>query len=514
MNQPRRPIFSVIHLLLLLALFSLLFVQSEHFADDPGVGWHIATGDYIRAQLSVPRVDPFLHSLEPRSWVADQWLPDLLLSFAFSLGGWGLIHAALTVVFLAPFFLVLYPFAVERTTSPIAAATAILFAFKIAQIHYILRPVVISFLLFSIFLVLLEKLGQALQEDRPLGKSLLLPLFVLFIIWSNSHGSFVLGLIAILLLPLRAVERRGSIRQVAQLFLVAFLGTLLNPYFLGLHTSVFSLGNSDFFMSLHEEWRSPSFRELEGKLSELSVIILIVAHAFYSAGRSGPASLLTPFELALLVLFGHLGLQSVRMLPYFGMVIVVPLTRAISSLGAAAVGRLRHELPGFVTLVTALQQREERGGAPVVSMVAVAAMLMILSVLGFVGPAPSVDRYPYEGITHLTQLKDRTVVVAPPEWGGFITLQGEGRVKPVIDDRNTLLGEDFYRQYLSALRPQGDWCGFARSLGAEYFLLPADSGLTYSMRSDSKVRLLHQDSVSVLFRLKGGKHLCDKGKAP
>lgn len=504
MNQPRRPTLTLIHLLLCLSIYSLLVIQSDNFPGDPGVGWHIATGDYIRSHGSIPRVDPFLQAPESRLWVADQWLPDLFISFLYSWGGWALIHAVLTSIFLVVFFLVLYPLALRCTGAPIASATSVLFAFKIAQIHYILRPVIFSFLFFSLLIVLVERIGRALEERREVDRFLLTPLFGLFVVWANSHGSFVLGFIPLLLLLLRTPPDR--MQEVGKLLLVAFVATLINPYLWNLHLSVLSLGNSDFFMSLHEEWRSPSFRDLEGKLSELAVLIIIITARF-----SRGTTLLSGFEFSLLIVFAHLGLQSVRMLPYLGMVLVVPLTGALATAGTMVMGRLRHLLPGFVTLVTALQGREARGGAPFVSVLIVSLLLLGSTPFRADGPAPHPARFPYEGVKYLSS-QPSPIVLAPPEWGGFITLFGEGRARAVIDDRNTLVGEQFYRGYLNAMRPQGTWCEFARDVGAEYFLLPADSGLTYSMRSDGRVQVLHQDAVSVLFRLRGGKNRCERGK--
>jgi len=504
MNQPRRPTLTLIHLLLCLSIYSLLFIQSDNFPGDPGVGWHIATGDYIRAHTSIPGVDPFLHSPKPRPWVADQWLPDVILSFLYSWGGWALIHAVLTSIFLVVFFLVLYPLALRCTGAPIASATAVLFAFKIAQIHYILRPVIFSFLFFALLIAMVEKIGRVLEERREIDRYLLISLFTLFLLWANSHGSFVLGLIPLSLLVVRSPY--DQLHQVGKLLLVALAATLINPYFWNLHLSVLSLGNSEFFMSLHEEWRSPNFRDLEGRLSELAVLTIILTSRFTRGGV-----LLSAFELCLLIVFAHLGLQSVRMLPYLGMVLVVPLAGALATAGTMALGRLRHLLPGFVTLITTLQGREARGGAPFVSVLLVSLLLIVVTPFRADAPAPHPSRFPYDGVKQLSS-QPSPIVVAPPEWGGFITLLGEGRARAVIDDRNTLVGEEFYRSYLNAVRPQGRWCEFAREVGAEYFLLPADSGLTYSMRSDGRVQLVHQDAVSVLFRLKGGKNRCDRGK--
>jgi hypothetical protein len=65
--------------LVVLCLLSLITVQMDNFAMDPGVGWHLAAGRYVISQGEIPRVDPFLSSPQPRPWIADQWLGSTLL---------------------------------------------------------------------------------------------------------------------------------------------------------------------------------------------------------------------------------------------------------------------------------------------------------------------------------------------------------------------------------------------------------------------------------------------------
>ncbi len=62
------------------SVYTLLAMELVGFANDPGVGWHLATGDYILKNFSIPFIDPFLGGQEGRAWICDQWLADLILS--------------------------------------------------------------------------------------------------------------------------------------------------------------------------------------------------------------------------------------------------------------------------------------------------------------------------------------------------------------------------------------------------------------------------------------------------
>ena len=88
------------------------------------------------------------------------------------------------------------------------------------------------------------------------------------------------------------------------------------------------------------------------------------------------------------------------------------------------------------------------------------------------------ERYPSATVSHLKSiLKPNEVasVLASPDWGGFITLEGQGLLKPVIDDRNTLIGEKLYKDFLDSANVSSKWLAFAEQVEADYFIIAANS---------------------------------------
>lgn len=101
---------------------------------------------------------------------------------------------------------------------------------------------------------------------------------------------------------------------------------------------------------------------------------------------------------------------------------------------------------------------------------------------------PPISLYPYQAVGYLNELAEswplvkegetrRLVILNPPDWGGFITLNGSSVVKPLFDDRNTLLGEERYLDYFRAARSCGSLMELAQRLGAD-FLMMKSSDLT------------------------------------
>ncbi len=157
---PRIKTHAVYIFLSLLSLLSLLTVQLNHFADDPGVGWHLATGAWIIKNLAIPVYDPFLASAQPRLWISDQWASDIVLYVLYRLGSWPLLYVALLLAYFLTFWSLLAAKLSKRSKNVVAIALTCFFASKLAQVHFILRPVLFSFP----FLILVRTLLDDMQE--------------------------------------------------------------------------------------------------------------------------------------------------------------------------------------------------------------------------------------------------------------------------------------------------------------------------------------------------------------
>ncbi|NLF25614.1 MAG: hypothetical protein GX589_08180, partial [Deltaproteobacteria bacterium] len=201
------PTIGIQDCLVLIAFLSLVLVQMQNFAQDPGVGWHLSTGQHVFSTGEIPRVDSFLASSSPRPWVADQWLGSTFLYALFKSGSWPMVYASLTLIYLLTYAAILYGVLARLSGSYIAASLAAIYAFKIGQLHFIMRPVMLSFPLFAAVTGFVYVLYHALKsasgaQAATSFRYAAVGLPLIFALWSNVHPSFVLGLGLLGLLPL------------------------------------------------------------------------------------------------------------------------------------------------------------------------------------------------------------------------------------------------------------------------------------------------------------------------
>ncbi|MBX7145390.1 MAG: hypothetical protein K1X79_13140 [Oligoflexia bacterium] len=515
--------FGVHDFFLLIGLAALLLNQLNHFADDPGLGWHLKTGQWIWQHGAVPALDPFLADLKPRPWVADQWLGSLCLWAMYSWGGWPLLYASVVVLYVGTYFVLLYRGLSAALLAYIPATLAALIAFKVGEIHLIARPVVFGFFFFAAVYSLMLNAAQHLSGARTSPRfnlgDLCVVLPVIFAFWANIHPSFILGLLYLYLVLLglwldRALLGRQSLQLVSAsvwkqgllLAVLCGLATLINPYGIRLHQSILSLAGSEFFMRYHQEWLSPDFKSLEGVLTEV-VLVIVVASMFLSRRLRETCGLV---DLLPFFAFLHLGLGALRVLPFFAIAASGLVVKALSAL---PFGEWVERSQLFTSLTHRLRRfeffelRSPRGIAAfsVLAVLLLGDSLLNGRLLVFEGPyGPSQNAFPYAAMEALADLHAESEVVpivAPSNWGGFISLAGWPRLRAVIDDRNALLGEQFYKDFDDQLQVGKDWKSYTAGLGARYLLWPTASALVYSIKQTHALFVVHEDPVATVFDL-------------
>lgn len=514
----RRIRVGVHDLVFVLTTVSLLCFQMEGFTLDPGLGWHLKDGEQIWESGAVPFFDPFLGlplGTPPRKWISDQWLGDVISFLLVRTLSWTGATLALLTLFLVPFLWFLYREIRSQIGLAISTTVAVFLAAKVASIHLIFRPVIFSF--FFLCLVIPRTRRWAIDPGT-ITKRDYLWVFVVFALWANIHPSFVLGLAWCALVPIsRLIERKLNNTSGIRVFgprelgyfvipVVAFVATCLNPYGIALHSSILDLTNNEFFMDFHREWQSPNFKSAEGVIAQF-VIFTIIGAAFVD--RSSGLRYHT-FDVLGLLAASHLALESVRVLPLFIIVAVAPFSIGCTRIAVALRAAFpRSDLLAKLLDATSRIERAERsisGGA--VGLVAVA--LILIGVAGSKTKFPGVDKvqgpssaeYPYEAVAYLQSVtgSEERVVLSTPDWGGFITLQGHPSLRPVIDDRNTLLGETFYRQYFEAVRSASGIAALSKLVGAEYVLFPRSGHVAQLLQCGNGFTLVHKDELALVFR--------------
>ena len=167
-------------------LVGAVFMVGRAFVVDPDVWWHAKAGQIILATRHWPKTDPFSFTVGGQPWIDSEWLGDVLI------GGVGRVAGlqgldALLILLGSAIMVALYAYATLRSGNSKAGFLASTLLFLLATTSFSLRPQMLGYLFIILTLIALERFRQG-------GKRALWFLPGMFLLWINTHGSWVIGL--------------------------------------------------------------------------------------------------------------------------------------------------------------------------------------------------------------------------------------------------------------------------------------------------------------------------------
>lgn len=323
-----RVVFSMPVALAFMLLLLVVWSTKKRF-NDPDLWWHLKVGETIWQSHSLPQSDQFSFTTNNHPWIAHEWLAELSIYSFYWLGGEQALQLWL-VIFASAVILSVYLLCFLVTANPKVAMLGALIAWFFATIGLAIRPLILGHL-FLVFELILLHLGQTRNSRWLWG----LPL--LFVLWINCHGSFVLGFLVLGIVAfcsrihfevglLTSKSWKGGTRDVLLwVILATAMVCLLNPIGIELVVYPFNLmlTQSDNIGNI-TEWRALTFTHARA--------YGVLAALFFVAGLMAlRQQKLDLQELLLLLLGTALALRYSRMLFAFGILAAPLLARLLAS---------------------------------------------------------------------------------------------------------------------------------------------------------------------------------------
>lgn len=240
---------------LFVGCFALVFVYFSYIPLWPTDIWgHVAYGEWILQHGELPTVDPFVDLARGTELIDTAWASQLFFASVVKIAGPEGLSYSFAILSLAIYLVVALLFALRTRRLGLAVLCSGLTWLIAWDRHLVIRPELFGYLFFAGLLVLLT-LTEIPGIDRQIADSsgqqtsavrrwlIRCGMSVLFIAWTNLHGSFAVGLVALGLVLLGAVVERWmqlrdirktlldlEVRESFVLLVIAALSTLANPY--------------------------------------------------------------------------------------------------------------------------------------------------------------------------------------------------------------------------------------------------------------------------------------------
>src|SRR5580692_3061947 len=172
--------------LFLAAVLIIMALPVTRTIQDPDFWWHLRAGQLIIQHGGLLGNDPFTYTVANHHWTMHEWLNEVLFAIEYAVGGLGLIVLVLSAVTWLGLFAIMQK---ARLRNPSRAVLGIGMLIGVVAGFPIWGPRVqmVTFAFSALTLLLVER--YLLRGGKAMW--VMVPLFVL---WSNLHGEFVIGL--------------------------------------------------------------------------------------------------------------------------------------------------------------------------------------------------------------------------------------------------------------------------------------------------------------------------------
>jgi len=456
-------------------LFLGLFAMAARNVTDPDLWWHLKTGQLIAERHSVPHTDPFSYTRAGQPWVAHEWLTELLLYELRRAAGWGGLIVVFAAILCAAFFL-LY---LRCGPEPYVAGVAMLYGAWATMPVWGVRPQVLSLLLTSLWLLILER-----SERNP---KILWWTLSLTLLWVNLHAGFALGLALSALFLAgewiehaleRSQQNSPRLRTAAFILLLDLLIVSLNPNGMRLYSYPIETLRSTAMQSYIAEWASPNFHH-----AEYWPFLLVVLGTFAVLGWS--RTQVRPRDVLLLVVGLFAGLSSIRMMPVF-VLIAVPLVCQ----------SLRNRPPSSKPLRPPSASGDMLNAAIVLAM-AIFAGVHVFQVIQR-QPKAETQHFPAGAVAFLQAHSPSGRIFNHYDWGGYLIYRLYPSTPVFIDGRADLYGKELLDQFADTYQFKGAWQQTLQRWSVDTVIVPSDSALATGLRSSPGWTVSYEDAQAMV----------------
>lgn len=413
---------------------------------------HLNYGRRILATGELFRSEPLLPLSEGMPMVNIPWLSQVILELLHARIGLSALQfaAGLCGAFTA---LLLGLRACRRSHSAFAAATAVLvfFVFNREELQ-IIRPQLAGLVCYSI--VLWWVFGNAPHRRR---WWIMLPL--LFALWSNLHGSFIVGLFAMGTAAagrlidslirtrslLHSLRDRSLIRTILLTQLCA-AAALLNPWGPAVYTEVLNFSSNPNLASMFE-WDALSIRGPRGQDAAAVLALLFFATAVT------PRRIRT-MEVLLLAVTGYQAAWSARMLnwwiPPAALFVAIHISAALRHrrrrrLRTSASPSLKWTMLSLAALLLCLQLN------PLVARLRSGARLTDVQALS---PQTPIDTVSF--LNELESLPEGPIFIRA-EWAGYLMNRGPAGLTTMVNLHVHAISEEVWNSYIALHKGHPGW---------------------------------------------------------
>jgi hypothetical protein len=497
--------------LLVIVLFVLIFAMAVRTPADTDTWWHLRSGQYV-LENGIPFRDPFSHTVFGKGWIDHGWLAQSGLYLLYANFGYAGLSLALA---LAVTLTMGFVFLQSEVNLYLRAFVTVLAAITSALI-WIARPQTISFVLAGAFCLILYCYKYK-------GRNYLFLIPVLFILWVNVHGGFIIGFLIlgsyvvgeslnnVLRWEGEHVLGRRQILTLISITVLSLPACLINPNTYKMLSYTFFTVGIGALRAYIQEWAAPDFHLLH--FHPFIWMLLLTLAALGLSARRADCS-----DLVLVSGFCYMSLWAARNVALFALVAAPVLARH----GAAVIEGLMASLYERGIVRGALAETLNKKFAPAPTLAVVNWVLLVVIALGCgvqiyypltrqANLKAQEESLPVGAVDFIAERQDSLPgeMFNSYNWGGYLIWRLYPRYRVFIDGRTDIYDDAFVGEYLKVVLLSEGWEEVLERYRVNFILIERESALAKFLKSGLAPdwKLAYEDEIaSVFVRQSAEKH--------
>jgi len=485
----------------LAVLLLLIFIMAARTPLDSDMWWHLRAGEETWINKEVYSEDTFSFTRDGDPWLNHSWLSQVIMYLLYYAGSYRALTIWVGICAAASISLVYFQMEGHKI---IRMMTGVL-AGIVASVVWSPRPQIMSLVLFAAVSYLVY-----LYKWKKINRLWLLPL--MFILWSNLHGGYVLGIILIgaviggEIINKMQVDNNpeylswGEIRILGIWILVCLLAVLINPFGLGMWKIPFNTVGVESLQNLISEWASPDFHQFYQQ-PMLWMLFGVMAAIGLSKRRIDGS------DLASLIVFGWGALIARRNFGPFALVVAPILTRHLVPVleeFKTVIEDKFSSMQGLSSSISESNQKIKPGSRYAVNFI----FLVLLSVIAIwkiydVTDPSFVEQneraeFPLEAVEFIMGTNETGRIFNEYNWGGYL-IWNLRDFTVFVDGRTDLFGDEIIGEWIEIINAENNWQEKLDQWEIDYILIRPDRSLA-SVAAETWKTLINSEELILLER--------------
>ena len=451
---------------------------------DADFWWHLATGNWVLDRHRIPLTDSYSWTHDGQSWIAHEWLAEVVLALSWRAGGYagGVILTA--IVCVLGFWRLIEGARYYGLSRRAAAITMLAFGGVFVRAGVItVRPQVWTWTLLAILM------AELAAYDTGRRKQLwVVPAIIVIMINMNLTALIAVGCVGAFTID--RLIRRPIDRHVVTIAVLSGLAMLVNPNHIELPLlTIKYIGEDAIWRQYIFEWMPPKFGERTHHPFWIALVLLIPA-IWYLARRKPNF-----WPAAPLIVLAYQSYKSLRYIPVF-----ILIAFMFAGWLAGQWGRIRQEQETRHQVPDSLIPRRAWVLTPIIAATALSIVLATSTDQTQFRREPLLWTHPAEATTFYLKNYPETRIFNTYDFGGYLIYRfADTNNKVFVDGRAEMYGDSFIRRYFDLIYARDGWQAYFDEQGIQAVIIRHIDGLSVAIAEEPGWTLVYRDRLHLVY---------------